>query len=570
MGLCGLRWGGAMGDRACLSIAQGLAWFSFGVGGGEPGALLRRDQAGQGFEEVFEVFKGVQAMHLGGGDEAVIPGTDLPAFSGAEEKVVFFAHGGGPDLTLDGVVIDGEVPVREHRQQVSPLAEGIIDSLAHLALRQVGLLAYVSVEEFFEAVVDRLAFHFPSQFYLFGTGPVCFEPGFDVVEQLDLLENEVGGGGRVVFGFVKFPPHVGEAGAKYDVFGAVFAQFVINGVAVAHDVAAPIFRQQFCQHFGPPAGGPVAVGADAGGVDNPQVALFGLAVAGAKVFNRCFVDVQEVAPQDRALKVTEDAGEPDFMGHARPAAHGLARQVDAVAGFIDLFLPIKWKMVGVFAGDNISKGAGANVTVFLEGGQRGNDGGAGAGLGQVFDDGDEDGAADDELAKLRRGDVEQLGLCFADFAIGVGPGDDFGGKDFALNDGAGWREDKLGATGGLFSSGGPGGLWGQIGSGRWRLRREVRRGGQCTSEEAREQEFARVHGSETFALLAVELFVEILYLGEKGVDLLLLLRDGLQKVSAFSLPRLAVLLPRRHQLLPIGGRGCGSGIGRVGCHGMLM
>jgi len=70
--LRGLRWGGAMGGRSCLGVAQGLAWSGLGVGGGEPGALLWGDQTGQGSKEVFEVFEGVEAVVFGGGDEAVI------------------------------------------------------------------------------------------------------------------------------------------------------------------------------------------------------------------------------------------------------------------------------------------------------------------------------------------------------------------------------------------------------------------------------------------------------------------------------------------------------------------
>ncbi len=366
--------------------------------------------------------------------------------------------------------------------------------------------------------------------------------------------------------FVKFPPNVGEAGDEFDLLRAVFAQFIIDGIAVADDVAAPRFGQEFCQDLGASAGGPMVVGADAGGVDDPQVALFGLPVAGAKIFNRRFVYVQDVAFQDGGFEVLQNVVEPDFIAHAGPAAHGLARQVNAVAGLIDLFLPIVGQMIGIFTSDNIGQSAGANVAVFLQGGQWGDAGDAGAGLGQVFDDGDVDAALDDEFAKLGRGDVEQFGLGFANFTISVGLGDDFGGKDFALNDGAVRRKNELGATGGLLASCGPDGLWGRTGAGRWWWRGEVCSCGQRACEEAGEQEFARFHGGETFALLAVQLLVEILHLTDQNLDLLLLLRDDLQQASTLLLPRLALYFPSLHQLLPIGGRGCGSGLGGIGCH----
>ena len=311
----------------------------------------------------------------------------------------------------------------------------------------------------------------------------------------------------------------------------------------------------------------MVVGADAGGVDDPQVALFGLAVAGAKVFNWRFVYVQDVAFQDGGFEILQNIVEPDFMRHASPAAHGLARQVNAVAGFIDLFLPIVGQMIGIFAGDNICQGAGANVAVFLQGGQWRDAGDAGAGLGQVFDDGNVDGAVNDEFTKLCRGDVEQFGLGFANFAIGVGLSDDFGGKDFALNDGAIGRKNELGAAGGLFASGGgPDVLWGRTRAGQWWWCGEIRRCGQRACEEAWEQEFARFHRGETFALLAVQLLVEIFHLTDQDIDLLLLLRDDLQQAGTLTLPRLALCFPSLHQLLPIGGRRCTSGLEGIGCH----
>jgi hypothetical protein len=567
IGLRGLGRGGGADRRARLGVVQGLARFGFGVGGGEPGALLRGDEAGQRFEEVFEIFEGVQAVRFGGGDEAVISGTNLPAFSGSEEEVVLFAYGGGADLAFDGVVVDGQVPVFKHGQQVAPFSKRIMDGTAHLALRQVGLLAFVAVEEFFEAAVDRSAFDFSSQFYLFGAGSSLFEPGFYFVEQLDLPQDEVGGGWRLLGSFDKFPPNVREAPQQGDVFTPLFAHFFIDRIAVAHDVSAPVLWQEFFEDLRASAGGPVVIGADAGCMDDPQVALFCLAVAGAKVFYRCFVYVQEVAFKDGGLEIAQDATQPDFMDHDGPAAHGLARQVNAVAGFIDLFLPIKWQMIAIFTSDNIGEGAGTNVAIFLQGGQRGDEGDAGAGLGQVFDDRNEDGSGYDEFAKFSWGDVEQFSLFLADFTIGIGRCDDFRREDFALDDRAVWREDELGTSGWLFVSGGdPCLLWEWCDARRRWGHGEICRAGQGSCVEAWEQEFTWVHWGEALALLAVELLAEILYLGEELVNLLLLLRDGLQEAGALYLPRLALCIPRCHHLLPIGRRGFRSGVGRSGCH----
>jgi hypothetical protein len=116
--------GGLLGlgcdDRAGLGVAQGLARFGLGVGGGQPGAVLRAVEAGQGFEEVFEILEGGQAVLFGGGDEGVIPGADLPIFSRPEEEGVLFADGGGPDRSFHGVVVQRQVGVVQHGQEVGP------------------------------------------------------------------------------------------------------------------------------------------------------------------------------------------------------------------------------------------------------------------------------------------------------------------------------------------------------------------------------------------------------------------------------------------------------------------
>ena len=528
MALRGLGRSSVLDDRARIGVAQGLARFVFGVRGGQPSEVLRGVEAGQRFKEVFHIFKWVQPVQLGGGDQAVITGTHLPAFSRTEEEVVLFADGGGPDRAFDGVVVQGQVGVVEHGQEVGPLVEGVAMRLSKFAFGQVALRFDALFKADVQALINGAAFALPGAQNFFRAGFAGSQSLFNLVKLLDLAQDRSHVVGCLLARFDKFPPNVGEAGDEFDVAGAVFAQFWINGIAIADDVTAPSFGQEFFKNFGSSAGGPVEIGADSGGVDDPEVALFGLAVAGAKVFDRRFVYVQEVAEQDCGFEVAQDAGEPDFMGHASPAAHGLPGQPDAVAGFINLFLPIIGQMVGVFTSDNIGKSAGAKVAVFLQGGKRGDDGDAGAGLGQVFDDGNEDGSDDDQFAKFRWGDVEQFGLRLTDFTIGIGRCDDFGGKQFALDDGAVRRKYELGATGGLFASGGgPDGLWGRAGTGRRWWQRKIRRCGQGTCEEAGEQEFARSHGGEAFALLAVQLLVEILYLADQDVDLLLLLRDDL-------------------------------------------
>ena len=134
----------------------------------------------------------------------------------------------------------------------------------------------------------------------------------------------------------------------------------------------------------------------------PQVALFGLAVAGSEIADRRFVDLHVAASHHAGADGFVDRLQP-VGAKFDPAGQRLPRQLHVVAAGEDLFLTIKRKVVAVFADEDVREQTGRGQSAFAQTlGQQCDDGGEiGVGAVNVF-------AADDAATQEAAGFVVEL------------------------------------------------------------------------------------------------------------------------------------------------------------------
>jgi len=94
-----------------------------------------------------------------------------------------------------------------------------------------------------------------------------------------------------------------------------------------------------------------------GDFDDPEVALFGLAVSGGEVFKGCFVDLQ-IGTFEEFLVDGLGNGLKVEGALFNPTSKGLAREFNAVALSVNLLLAVKRKVIAVFRGDNLGEQSG--------------------------------------------------------------------------------------------------------------------------------------------------------------------------------------------------------------------
>ena len=104
---------------------------------------------------------------------------------------------------------------------------------------------------------------------------------------------------------------------------------------------------------------PVEIAGAAGGIAiGPEAAFAGGAVAGVEVVDGCFVDLEFAGLEDFLADGPVDGGEV-AGGGVGPGVEGLPPDVDVVPSSEALGLPVVWKVVLVFIGDDLGSERGS-------------------------------------------------------------------------------------------------------------------------------------------------------------------------------------------------------------------
>ena len=177
------------------------------------------------------------------------------------------------------------------------------------------------------------------------------------------------------YGFEKLPPDVREAPAEFDAFllrGCVVraGERGVCAVAVALDDAAPASRNQTLQAVSGAARVPGKDCVAAGFRADPEVALFGFAVAGGEVFDHRFVHLHVAAA---GLVAAFEHLLVDGVVHmhevvryeAHPLRERLARDVNIVPRGEDFLLPMEREMVANFSDNHRCNEPGCGDTALL-------------------------------------------------------------------------------------------------------------------------------------------------------------------------------------------------------------
>ena len=103
----------------------------------------QRRQAGEDFAQVG---LRIDAAAAAGFDDREEDGAALAGLGFADEEPVLFAHGGGADGVLDGVVVDLDSAVFEIDGEHGPQGQRVVDGFAQVALGQELALAFPRFE----------------------------------------------------------------------------------------------------------------------------------------------------------------------------------------------------------------------------------------------------------------------------------------------------------------------------------------------------------------------------------------------------------------------------------------
>ena len=147
----------------------------------------------------------------------------------------------------------------------------------------------------------------------------------------------------------------------------------VSGVTITLHDALPVRRQDRLQALGGTAGLPVEDGISSGPRTGPQIAEFGLAMAGLQIPDRRFVDLHIAAREHLGAKGLVDRPQP-VRGQSHPLRQRLAREVDAMPRGKDLLLSIQRKVIAVFTHDDRREQPRRGQAAILQRGQRGHDG----------------------------------------------------------------------------------------------------------------------------------------------------------------------------------------------------
>lgn len=135
----------------------------------------------------------------------------------SDEQPVLRSQLGGTDGVFDEVVVDLDAAIRQIGLKIPPLVHGVGDGFAQMTFWQDAATFGELVDELFEALVDGTAFGGARRFPQDGAGLGFAQPVLNLIEVGDLPEDPADQARRLVFGFKKFPPHMGVATHERDV-----------------------------------------------------------------------------------------------------------------------------------------------------------------------------------------------------------------------------------------------------------------------------------------------------------------------------------------------------------------
>ncbi len=184
---------------------------------------------GQLLEEVIEIGPGLQAIGLGGFDEAVQQGAGLCPSGTTGKQPVFPSDHEGPDGVLRLVVVDLKATVLQKGGEDGPLSQGIADGLAEQSFGQ-GLFLLL-VQPGLDGLEDRRALFLAYPCALLWVG--LAEGALHRIELADVGDHRVGGGGVLAsLGRVdELAPHVRPTAGVTE-HPRVFGQGFIDRIAM--------------------------------------------------------------------------------------------------------------------------------------------------------------------------------------------------------------------------------------------------------------------------------------------------------------------------------------------------
>ena len=189
----------------------------------------------------------------------------------------------------------------------------------------------------------------------------------DPVKVLDLTKEPRAADGMISAfkGFVDLTSGVGPAGGAFELRGVLVEEGLVGAVAVALKGALVVPGNDIFETVVATSGVPVVADAAlrSGDFDEPEVALFGLAVAGGEVFERRFVNLEVRTFEEFWVDGLSD-GLKMKGALFGPTGKGLARDLNAVALSVNLLLAVKWKVIAVFRGDDLGEQSGGRQTTF--------------------------------------------------------------------------------------------------------------------------------------------------------------------------------------------------------------
>lgn len=385
-----------------------------GLGPGFRGEIfdLPVSRGGEAGEDVAEVGVRVDPAAAAAFDDGVEDGAALASFGGADEEPVFLADGGGTDGVFDEVVVDRDAAVAEVDGEGGPLAEGVVDGLAERALREMAPTQFEPGQGALEAGDERSAVVGADGGAQAGTGALLAQVFFDAVEVLDLPHDPTGGAGARFKGFVELAPRVRPASSQRDFSRTTIGEGGIGAVAVALQGAGKVDGDDVIQARSGAAGLPVKEHVAAGPAVGPKITLAGLAVAGGEIADRGFIHLDIATGHDSGADRLVDRTQP-VGGERDPTHHGRAWEMDAVAGAVDLLLPVEREVIAELGDEDLREQARSREAAFLQAlGQRGDDGhGVHFAAAHIL-------APDEPAAQEARGFVIEV---FADFLADATP-----------------------------------------------------------------------------------------------------------------------------------------------------
>jgi hypothetical protein len=175
---------------------------------------------------------------------------------------------------------------------------------------------------------------------------------FDAVEMLDLQQQPAGLLRGAFGGLVELAPRMRPARGEGDAPFAAIGEGGIGLIAVALHGALEVGGDDAVQTSRGSAGGPGEADVGSRAFAGPEVALFGLAVAGTQILDGRFVDLHVTSGHDSGVDVFINRAQP-VGGQSEPACHALPWDGDVVPCGVDLLLPVERQMIAVLGDDDL-------------------------------------------------------------------------------------------------------------------------------------------------------------------------------------------------------------------------